>query len=222
VDAPNALEYALAWRSRDGRERLLSRWGPGAVHPTAVRRDDQMILGTWSRRAYTSNGMLVEWPIGPSAVSEPRRVLLNVEGRSFWQGRYSPDGRWVSFVAQALDGQEVLQMGVAPSSIRDGSTWSRLAADHPWPDKPRWSPDGRTLYFLSRSASGYLTLWGVRFDPARGVQAGAPFPIKAFDSPRWHIDPDLAAMELGVAKGALALPMRSVKGSIWLLAVAGS
>ncbi len=133
----------------------------------------------------------------------------------------SPDGRWISFVVQT-SGQPYNQLGVVSSSRRGGSTWTPVAADHPWPDKPRWSPDGRTIYFVSRSGSGYFALWGVRFDPERGVQAGAPFLVKAFDSPRWHIDPDLTPMEMGVAKGVLALPMRSVKGSIWLLSNAGT
>jgi dipeptidyl aminopeptidase/acylaminoacyl peptidase len=219
---PNDLEFALAWRSRDGRERLIASWGAGAVHPTDVRRDEQAVLGTWMPRAYTGRAALVEWPIGPSAVAEPRTVLLTGDRLQFWQGRYSPDGRWVSFVVVTNDGRGQLQMGVVPSDTRGGSTWIRLAADHAWPDKPRWSPDGRTIYFVSRSASGYFALRGLRFDPERGVQTGEPFLIKAFDSPRWHIDPNPTPMEIGVAKGTLALPMRSVKGSIWMLSMAGT
>ena len=31
-------------------------------------------------------------------------------------------------------------------------------------DKPRWAPDGRTLYFLT-SRGGFYNLAGIRFDP---------------------------------------------------------
>jgi DNA-binding winged helix-turn-helix (wHTH) protein/dipeptidyl aminopeptidase/acylaminoacyl peptidase len=215
-------EYALAWRSRDGRERLLSRWSAGALHPFDVRRDDQAVLATWTRRANTGPAPLVEWPIGSSAVAAPRRVLLETSDSQFWQGRYSPDGRWVTFVVLGMNGEGKLELGLAPSDVQGAKTWTRIVADHAWPDKPRWSPDGRTLYFLSRSAGDFFALWGVRVDPDRGVQAGAPFLIRTFDSPRWHIDPELGAMEMGVAKGLLALPMRSVKGSIWLTSKAGT
>ena len=179
-------------------------------------------MATWMPVPYTGPAALAEWPIGSSAVTAPQRVLLETSSHQFWQGRYSPDGRWVTFVAVRLDDAEGVELGIAPSGIRGGATWTRVAADHPWPDKPRWSPDGRTLYFLSLSATGYLSLWGVRIDLARGSPTGAPFRIKAFDSPRWHIDPNLSGMEMGVGKGVLALPMRSVKGSIWLLPMAGT
>jgi hypothetical protein len=33
-------------------------------------------------------------------------------------------------------------------------------------------------------------------DPARGTQAGTPFRITAFDSPRWHIEPNAPVCEI--------------------------
>jgi dipeptidyl aminopeptidase/acylaminoacyl peptidase len=214
------FEYALAWRDRHGRERLLAPWGT-TVTPTDVRRDGQAVLGAWTRPAYTGPASLVEWPVGPTPVAQPARVLLEASGKQFWQGRYSPDGRWVSFVVVSLH-SDALELGLTPADRDRAPTWIRLAADHPWPDKPRWSPDGRTLYFLSRSPGGFFDLWGVRIDPKRGSPVGAPFRVVEFHSPRWHINPDLGSLEMGVGKGVLALPMRSVKGSIWLLPLGGT
>lgn len=218
------VEFALAWRDSGGRERLLSPWGASSLTPSDVRRDDQAVLGSWMRRAFTGPAALAEWPIGPGTVAEPRRVLLEAKAKHFREGRYSPNGRWVSFAALdvGVARQERAEVGIAPAAGTGVSTWTRVAADHAWPDKPRWSPDGRTLYFMSRGASGRFELWGVRIDPDRGVPAGAPFQITHFDSPQWHIDSRSWSSQPGIAKGRLVLPMRTVNGSIWLLSNAGT
>ena len=68
-----------------------------------------------------------------------------------------------------------VEIGIVAAVSNHATTWTRILEDHVWPDKPRWSPDGRTLYFLSRGADGYFNLWGVPIDPARGAQAGNRF-----------------------------------------------
>lgn len=208
-------EYALAWREANGQERLLAPWASAIVLPTDLRPDDSAVLGTLMQQPYAGTGQLVEWPVERSPVTPPVRVLLQANDRSFWQGRYSPTGRWVSFVAVSLD-ESGLEIGLAPADSRDANTWTRVAADHARPDKPRWSPDGGTLYFLSQPASGFFELWGVRIDQNKAA-AGPSFRVAVFDSPRWHVDPDLKACEMGIGPGRLVLPMRTVAGSIWLL-----
>jgi hypothetical protein len=148
-------------------------------------------------------------------------VLLESNTKQFWQGHYSPDGRWVSFVATDL-ARQGLEMGIVPAGTSRASTWNRVAADYRWPDKPRWSPDGRTLYFLSLTASGIFELWGVRIDPDRGTQSGDPFLLKRYDSPGSYIEPLPGEIEMDIAKGRLVLPMRTVRGSIWLLRTTGT
>ena len=120
---------------------------------------------------------------------------------NFWQARYSPDRQWVSFVAQRMRNPGTVEIGIVAERSNHATTWTRILEDHVWPDKPRWSPDGRTLYFLSRGADGYFNLWGVPIDPARGAQSGKPFQITHFSSPDWRIDPDMGNAEIGVAEG---------------------
>ena len=209
-------EYALAIRDLDGRERLASRWVRGWVLPHDWAPDDEAILGSWLEQGLDNN-VLVIWPIGPMMATRPERVLLESSGVNFWQARYSPDNRWVSFVAQRMRNPGTVEIGIAAAGSNRATTWTRILEDHAWPDKPRWSPDGRTLYFLSRGADGYFNLWGVPIDPAHGSQTGKPFQVTHFSSPDWHIDSYMGNAEIGVARGKLVLPMQSVKGSIWLL-----
>ena len=161
--------------------------------------------------------VLAIWPIGPMMATRPERVVLESRGVNFWQARYSPDGQWLSFVAQRMRNPGTVELGIVAERSDRATTWTRIADDHVWPDKPHWSPDGRTLYFLSRGADGYFNLWGVPIDPARGAQSGKPFQITHFSSPDWRIDPNMGYADIGLARGRLGLPMQNVKGSIWLL-----
>jgi Tol biopolymer transport system component len=222
ADPVSEMEFALAWRDSGGRERLLSPWGQSSLTPSDVRHDDQAVLGSWMLQAFTGPAALAEWPIGAGTVAEPQRVLLESRTHRFRQGRYSPNGRWVSLVAIGLEGQDRPEIGIAAAAGSASSTWTTVAADHAWADKPRWSPDGRTLYFLSRGASGRFEVWGVRIDPDRGVPDGAPFQVTHFDSPLWHLDSHAWSCQIGIAKDRLVLPMQSVKGSIWLLSNFGA
>ena len=197
------------------------RRGETAVFLPSDWRHEDRVLGTMMERAFTGPSPLVEWPIASAAAASPSRVLLDSPMKQFWQGRYSPDARWVSFVVLTLGPageNQALELGIAPARSERATTWSRIAADHARPDKPRWSPDGKTLYFLSPAPAGFFNLWGVHVDPEVGAQLGAPFQVTHFDSPRWHVDPDMGgSCEMGIAKGRLVLPMRSVKGSIWMI-----
>jgi WD40-like Beta Propeller Repeat len=212
-----AREFALAVRDLDGRERLVSRWGRGGMLATDWAPDDKAVLGSWIEQGFPGQTALAIWPIGPTMGTQPERVILESSGVNFWQARYSPDNRWVSFVAQRMRNHGTVEIGIVAAGSNRATTWTRILEDHVWPDKPRWSPDGRTLYFLSRGADGYFNLWGVPIDPARGTQTGKPFQVTHFSSPDWHIDPNMGDAEIGVAGGKLVLPMQTLKGSIWLL-----
>ena len=210
-------EWALAVRDLDGRERLVSRWVPGSMVPWDWAPDDKAVLGSWHEQGGIDQYILAIWPIGPRMATRPERVILESSGVNFWQARYSPNNRWVSFVAQRMRNPGTVEIGIVAAGSNRATTWTRILENHVWPDKPRWSPNGRTLYFLSRGADGYFNLWGVPIDPARGAQTGKPFQVTHFSSPDWRIDPDMSNAEIGVASDRLVLPMQNVKGSIWLL-----
>jgi hypothetical protein len=218
-DPATGHEWAVAVRDLDGRERLVSRWLPFAMVPFDWRGDDEVVLGSRLEHGRMNQNLLVTWPIGPMMATRPERVLLESSGVNFWQARYSPNGQWVSFVAQRMRNPGTVEIGIVAERSNHATTWTRILDDHVWPDKPRWSPDGRTLYFLSRGADGYFNLWGVPIDPVRGVQSGTPFQVTHFSSPDWRIERNMANAEIGLAKGRLVLPMQTVKGSIWLLPI---
>ena len=133
--------------------------------------------------------------------------------RSLYAAAYSPDGRWVSFIAAPdLSRSTVF---ISPST---GGPWAAVtdAADHSFKDLPRWSPDGRTLYFLS-NRTGFWNLWGRRIDSDAGTPLGEAFQISRFDSSVRMVGPDVSALQIAITRDHLILPITQASGAIWVL-----
>ena len=59
-------------------------------------------------------------------------------GQRFWQGRFSPDGRWVSFVVERADRPEHLEMGVAAAGGVEAGTWKLRSSIPTCPARRKW------------------------------------------------------------------------------------
>ena len=102
---------------------------------------------------------------------------------------------------------------VVPAS---GGEWRRVTEAKYFDDKPRWSPDGRRLYFVS-NRTGFFNVWGIDFDPASGQPRGEPFRVTNFESPAQMVLPEVGVMEMALAADRIVLPIMEVSGGIWIL-----
>jgi Tol biopolymer transport system component len=135
---------------------------------------------------------------------------------NLWQASFSPNGRWIAFVADNLEEAGVATVAVMPSSGADSSHWTHLTDVHGWADKPRWSPDGKLLYYILRESS-FFNVWAVQFDGDTGRPVGAPFQVTRFVDPGRRLFPNVGDSDLGVSAGRLILPVLETTGSIWML-----
>ena len=97
-----------------------------------------------------------------------------------------------------------------------GGPWIQITDGKQWDDKPRWSPDGKTIYFLSDHA-GFFNLWGIRFDPVKGKPQGEAFQVTSFDNPRLMIPGHIPIVEFDLSQDRLVLPLAQISGNIWML-----
>jgi len=211
---PPPREWALAIREVDGPERIIRPWNKESVLAPTSWTHDGFIVGSLYTSGPLPHAKIASWPAAASTAAS-ERILLEHPTRSLWQVGVSPNGKWLAFVA-GLVGESGIEMSIA----REGaplSEWIPVARDHPWADKPRWSPDGKLLYFISNEGSPFFNLWAIRFDPERGTLVGAPFPLTHFDSPALAMSTDMVTSQIGISAQRAMLTMVSARGHIWML-----
>jgi Tol biopolymer transport system component len=149
----------------------------------------------------------------PSA-EKAATVIVSDPDYNVWQGNYSPNGRWLAFVAQSLvNGRatvEIVSSGGGPATA-----WLHVPTSGA-ADKPRWSPDGRRLYYTVRGTVGY-NVWSVPFDQERGRLMGAPSQVTRFMNPGHLLSDDLGSAEPSIFRSFMILPIMERRGSIWML-----
>jgi len=140
--------------------------------------------------------------------------LVSDPAYSLFQGHYSPDGRWIVF--EAVRRQPETHESIIYVVSAAGGPWIRVTDGKQWDDKPRWSPDGKTIYFLS-DHKGYFNVWGRRFDSANSKVQGEPFQVTALQSRALMIPRHIPTVEISLTQDRLVVPVAQVAGSIWML-----
>lgn len=208
-------------RGSDGTEAMLTSPLPynqdthDFVMPYDWSPDGQAVLASFDHPNQHFSLGLFPLAAAPHAEKAVKIVASDVR-YNFWQGNYSPDGRWIAFVVERRSEPGLQEVAVMPSSGADASAWFTVTDYGRLADKPRWSPDGRLLYFFLADGAFY-DVWAVRFDPIYGKTNGRPFQVTQFHSPARQIVPDLGINEPSVSATRLILPMLEKSGSIWML-----
>jgi Tol biopolymer transport system component len=207
VWSPDAVEQGK-WRAvRGGDERTLPNGVTGLLDWSP---DGERVLINCPPPAIGAT--LCELPIAAESATAGRQILDDAE-YNLWQGRYSPDRRWVLFNAQSRKEPGVSILGVVPVT---GGKWTPLTDKTLWADKARWSPDGRTIYFISNRASAFFDVWGVGYDPAKGALVGTEFRVTRHENPSRLVS-STGVSELGVGPTQLVVPIIETSGSVWVL-----
>ena len=141
------------------------------------------------------------------------RVIASDPKRNLYNQRFSPDQRWITFLAHDLSYASTSTVYVIPAG---GGSWRAMTEGAWFDDKPRWGPDGGILYFVS-NRTGLANVWGRRFDGGSGTPVGEPFPVTAFRSAQFALTPRTVQMDIAVTATHLLLPMSEARSEIWML-----
>jgi Tol biopolymer transport system component/DNA-binding winged helix-turn-helix (wHTH) protein len=150
-------------------------------------------------------------PVPGTDNSPSRKRIVSRPDCDFWQEKLSPDGKWIAFEAICDNPRGFSStIFVVPA---DGGAWIRLTEGKHWDDKPRWSPDGRRIYFVS-DRNGYLNVFGVPFS---GHGIGDVFEVTHFDNPSQQIPEVVPMVGLSIARNRLMVTVSRRSGSLWIL-----
>jgi tricorn protease-like protein len=138
-------------------------------------------------------------------------MIISRPDCDFWQEKFSPDGKWI--VVEAVCDSPLGFRSAIYLVPSDGGTMIPVTDGKHWDDKPRWSPNGRSIYFVS-DRNGYLNVFGV---PVHEKQIGDVFEVTHFDDPTKHIPNLVPMIGFSVAGNRLLVTLSQRSGSLWVL-----
>jgi Tol biopolymer transport system component/DNA-binding winged helix-turn-helix (wHTH) protein len=191
---------------------------PPFLHVYGWSPDGRSLLFT---KANSDGTDVTVWQVpmsaAPHAELQERKIIADPRF-SIYQPQFSPDGKWIAFEAVSHQNpagpiDRASSLYVMPAA---GGPWIPVIDDGSWADKPRWSPDGRILYFLWRHDS-FLNVWGIHFNPQTGRPVGNPFRVTSLKSPDLMVPSHIGAVEISISSKSLVTTLRQISGGIWVL-----
>jgi Tol biopolymer transport system component/DNA-binding winged helix-turn-helix (wHTH) protein len=152
--------------------------------------------------------------VAPGARAGPTaRKIISDPTFNLYQPHFSPDRQWIVFEA-------VRDLPTPNSTLyvmtAAGGPWTRISEGEHWDDKPRWSPDGKMIYFVS-GRGGAFNVWGIHFNPIQGRPVGEAFRVTTFENPALRVPDRIGNVELSLTQDKLVITMEERSGSIWVL-----
>ena len=138
--------------------------------------------------------------------------LFDPDG-NLYQGHFSHDGAWVTF----LSVRNHSQIYVVPFSAHQVpmKDWIPITDGSTWDDKPSFSFDDKLIFFTS-DRDGSRCIWAQRLTPDMHP-SGSPFAVCHFHSRRRSLaNIPIGRMSLAVGPGTLVFNQGEYTGNLWL------
>lgn len=152
-----ARHYSL-W-SFDRKTNLFSNYSRGMSPCLIPGKKNEIYCAR-----FTDQGESEIWRINLETGVE--EVILSQPGKSFTTPQLSPDGQWLLVTGSSRSEKENIDNTDIFAIRTDGTNLTQLTY-HPGHDlSPVWSPDGKSIYFLSQRGSKerYYNVWRMNFN----------------------------------------------------------
>jgi serine/threonine protein kinase len=144
------------------------------------------------------------------------RVAVQQPGSSLAEASWSPENQYLLFTKEQPGGlRQVFTVAFPSQSGHAIGKWVPITAASEWSGKPRWSGDGKNIFYLS-TRDGFSCIWGQHFDPKSGKLKGRPFPVMHYHNFRNSIGNVFpGSFNLSVAGNSVYLNVGESNSSIW-------
>jgi Tol biopolymer transport system component len=159
--------------------------------------------------------LAVDLKTGQSSV-----ILRAAPGSPLIQANFSPDDGWIVFLANTGPGTAQIH-AARPNGFAEilKSDWMPVTDGRQKVDKPRFSPDGKLIYF-TQDRDGSRSIRAVRFDPRSGQTLGDSFTVFDSDRPRLTlVGVSPRSLEIGIAKDKLVMLLAESTSNLWITAL---
>jgi Tol biopolymer transport system component len=221
------------------------KWESGQALPcgfmvSAAGEEPEQLCEFCTARGFSSNGSVVliqkynkdggfKPPHRIAAVdltSRTEKKFLNSSENSVYHAFFSWDDRWVVFKKQLepqkLQISQSLKAQIMIAPMRNGAPskeaeWIAVTDGQYNDDKPQFSPDGNTVYFIS-TRDGYFCIWAQRLDPATKRPVGAPLAYEHFHNSVLRYQPfiDIIDSDLSVASDKILINLPQWSADVWM------
>jgi Tol biopolymer transport system component/predicted Ser/Thr protein kinase len=141
--------------------------------------------------------------------------VLDVGQERLFAADVSADEKWVALSTGRPDGHvalHVIRLDTPPDSLEKGTL---IADGTSWTASPRWSPDGRFLYYLS-DRDGFNCVWATPLDPRTKGPSGEPFPVLHAHRSNMNMAlPAKIAFSIAISARSLVLNASDLSGEIY-------
>ena len=147
--------------------------------------------------------------------------MLQEDGAALSDANWSPANELMLFTETKGDRKQMFAVRLPRSTANVEGKWIPIPDKGVSVEHPRWSGDGRTIFYSSNS-DGFSCIYGRAFSPERGEVVGNPFPIAHFHNQRASIDNVFPrARNLSVDGNSIYFNLGEQSSTIWIGSVRG-
>jgi serine/threonine protein kinase len=149
--------------------------------------------------------------------SGKRTPLLSAKNWPIYQVRLSDDNAWLIFLVQTGPSTNYIYVA-RPNGFKEipQTTWFPVTDGRQKVDKPRFSPDGKLIYFTI-DHEGSRGIMAVRFNRETGKAIGDPVLVYDFRNPRLSMFPvNLGDLEISIAQDKIVMLLAESNWNIWM------